>query len=135
MALAKSTRFHRSDRTGNVVIDGLDVVVDDLDRASRLAGLRASRVVTTTAKAMAETMRSMAPVASGRLQRSIEATALDGGRLGLGDLEAEIGPTAFYGHIVERGSVRTSPRPFVEPAGDMHAAAFEAALERVAGDV
>ena len=135
MALAKSTRFHRSNQTGGAVIDGLDVVVDDLNRASRLAGLRASRVVTTTAKAMAETMRQLAPVASGRLQKSIEATAIGGGRLGLGDLEAEVGPTAFYGHIVERGSVRTSPRPFVEPAADIHSAAFAAALERVAGEV
>ena len=135
MALAKSTRFHRSDRTGNVVIDGLDVVVDDLTKASLTAGLRASKVVVDTARAVEETMKQMAPVASGRLRDSIEATDANGGSLGLGSLEAEIGPTMFYGHIVERGSVKTSPRPFVEPAGDMHADAFQTALERVAGDV
>ena len=139
MALAKSTRFHRSDRTGNVVIDGLDVVVDDLARASLTAGLRASHVVVSTAHEMAETMRSMAPIATGTLQRSIVATGPDDAVLGLGDLEAEIGPSksrgGWYGHLVERGTPRTPPRPFVEPAGDLHSMLFEARLQQVAGDI
>ena len=138
MALSKSTRFHRFN-SGAAIIDGIDVVVDDLTKASLTAGLRASQVVTSTARAMAETMREMVPVQSGTLQRSIVATGPDDGTLGLGDLEAEIGPSksrgGWYGHLVERGTIYTPPRPFVEPAADIHAAAFEARMQQVAGDI
>lgn len=135
MALSRSTRFHAATQRQGFVIDGLDVVVDDLNRASRLAGLRASRVVVQTAHEVRETMSQLAPVSTGRLRDSIEATEPGGGRLGLGSLEAEVGPTAFYGHMVEFGTSRVGPRPFVMPAGEAHADTFAERLERVAGDI
>jgi HK97 gp10 family phage protein len=139
VALSTSTRLRQAFAGKGFVIEGLDVVVDDLTTASVTAGLRASRVVRSTAEAIAETMREMVPVQSGTLQRSIVATGPDDTPLSTAILEAEIGPSkrrgGWYGHLVERGTTRTSPRPFVEPAGDLHSALFEVRMQQVAGDI
>ena len=119
-------------------VEGVNELIADLTTAGLRAGLRASRVVKETAEAIAETQRQMVPRQSGRMAKAIEATAPDGSRLGFGNLEAEIGPGGNYGKLaplLEFGTSKTPPKPFVFPAADIHAAAFEAQLQQVAGDI
>lgn len=119
-------------------VEGVNELIADLTTAGRLAGLRASLVVKQTAEAIADTQRQMVPRQSGRMANAIEATAPDGRRLGLGDLEAEIGPGGNYGKLaplLEFGTSKTPPKPFVFPAADLHAVAFETRLQQVAGDI
>jgi HK97 gp10 family phage protein len=49
-----------------------------------------------------------------------------------GTLESEVGPTADYGVYLELGTSRAAPQPFLGPALDKHAPAFERAMEILA---
>jgi HK97 gp10 family phage protein len=73
--------------------------------------------------------RAACPSDSGRLRRSIWYTVR------LGGLSAEVGPFAFYGGMVEFGTSKMGPRPFMGPAADQVAPEFERALGNLGGDV
>lgn len=89
-----------------------------------------SREVVGSARDIRATARSMAPRATGRLAESITATGPRGGPLRAGQsMEAEIGPTVFYGHMVEGGTATQPPQPFMGPASDLH---IPRLVERVA---
>ena len=46
----------------------------------------------------------------------------------------EVGPTAPYGHIIEFGSVRQAPQPYMLPALDRNAERFRIAVVKIAGE-
>lgn len=78
-----------------------------------------SREVVTAARQVRDIARTLAPERSGRLKESIEATGTRGGALVAGkSLNADIGPTVFYGHMVEGGTVKQPPQPYMGPAID-----------------
>jgi HK97 gp10 family phage protein len=135
--LTTSSRFRVSGTRGaeQVIVEGLDAVVDGFDNAGRTAGLRASRVVVDVARQIGQTQRDLVATRSRKTQESIEATTPDGGPLGLGDLEAEIGPTWFVGRFLEFGTVNMAPHAFVFPSADRHLSDFERRLGLVAGDM
>lgn len=57
--------------------------------------------------------KSRVPVDSGDLRNSIHTERIDDGyAVVAGDSDV------FYGHIVEHGSTRTAPRPFLIPAAE-----------------
>jgi HK97 gp10 family phage protein len=107
-----------------------------LNSLSPVARRLASNEIVTTARAIRQTARSLAPRNSGHLAGSIEATGPRGGTLRAGDsLEAEIGPTAFYGGIVEYGGADHGPQPYMDPAADAHANDLEQGIAHIADHV
>lgn len=64
--------------------------------------------------------KAFCPVDTGNLRNSISRDVKG--------LEAEIGPTAAYGHYVEFGTSRMGPHAFMGPSFDRHAGEFEQAL-------
>ena len=70
--------------------------------------------IRNTAEAIASGAQSRVPVDSGALRDSIHVD-----KVGDGSYAVIAGNTkAFYGHIIEHGSVRTPPRPFLVPAAE-----------------
>lgn len=125
----------------DVVIDTSELLdfARHLDEMPQVARRLAANEIVGTARAIRRTARSMAPRASGHLAGSIEATGPRGGTLRAGEsLEAEIGPTAFYGHIVEYGGSGIDsgsghgPRPYMGPAADAHAHDLEQGIANIA---
>ena len=108
----------------------------DLGDGPREFGQLARTVVRKTATDVAKTGKQLAPVDTGNLKSSIGTSDLRA--MGTaGSIEAEVGPTAAYGRYVEQGTSRMAPQPYMGPAADKHAPAFEQALadiaERAAG--
>lgn len=79
-------------------------IVAELDPETKEALQKGAELIVTDAK-------ERVPVDSGDLREAIHTEeAPDGVYVVAGDTRA------FYGHIVENGSVRTPPRPFLVPA-------------------
>ncbi|QFG09554.1 tail completion or Neck1 protein [Arthrobacter phage TripleJ] len=117
---------------------GVDFDVSDINRLSgSLAqaavniGRGAQVVVRKAAIDTERDAKNFAPVDTGNLKSSIGHSDLR--NVGQsGSLEAEVGPTANYGHYVEFGTSRMAPRAFLGPALDRNAPAFAQALEQLA---
>jgi HK97 gp10 family phage protein len=102
----------------------------DIARAAATTGLRAQAVVRKTAYDIEGTAKNLVPVDTGNLKGSIgHSDARSVGRSGT--LAIEIGPTANYGAFVEMGTSRMAPQPFMGPAADTHAPAFEQAMQQL----
>lgn len=95
----------------------------DLSRAGYAAESLARAVVAKSARDLEAAATVAAPVDTGYLRGSI-SSAIRG-------LEAEVGPTANYGHYVEGGTSRMAPQPYLFPALDRVAPSFEAAMGQV----
>lgn len=85
-----------------------------------------SAVVNKSAADVRGRAMANAPVDTGYLRSSIVSE-------NVGDLEAEIGPTANYGGYVEEGTSRMSAQPYMSPALDAVAPAFAQAVAQAAG--
>lgn len=102
----------------------------DITRAARTTGQRAQAVIRKTAIDIEGTAKNLVPVDTGNLKGSIGHSDLRTvGRSG--SLAVEIGPTASYGVFVEQGTSRMAPQPFMSPAADRHAPAFEQAMAQL----
>ena len=109
----------------------------DIAKAAATTGARAQIVVRKTAYDIERTAKNLVPVGKsrpgyvgGNLKNSIgHSDARSVGRSGT--LAIEIGPTAFYGDFVERGTSRMAPRPYMGPAADAHTDAFEQAMRQI----
>lgn len=76
-----------------------------------------------SADAIAEGAKERVPVATGTLRDAIHVEEAEGG------YTVVAGNTdAFYGHIIEHGSTRLPPRPFLVPAAE---AEMDATVERL----
>jgi len=95
----------------------------DLKAGAAGVEAKAPLVVKRTAFDIEATGKVNAPVDTGNLESSI-STDVDG-------LTAEIGPTAEYGGYVEYGTSKMDAQPYMGPATDRHAPAFESALGQV----
>ena len=102
----------------------------DIARAAKTTGARAQIVVRKTAYDIERTAKNKVPVDTGNLKGSIgHSDARSVGRSGT--LAIEIGPTANYGAYVELGTSRMAPQPYMGPAADLHAPAFEQAMQQI----
>jgi HK97 gp10 family phage protein len=114
----------------------------DLAQAGPQTGKRAQIVVRKVAKDIEADAKRMAPrdpkrppkdpsrKVTGNLRNSI--TTSDLRTVGMsGTLSAEVGPTAAYGEYQELGTSTLPPRPFMGPAADRHAPAFEQAMAQL----
>lgn len=98
----------------------------DLGKVGPVTVLRARRAMLKTANDIAATAKGLAPVDTGATRNSIGVT--DRGT------SVEIGPTTDYSPYLEFGTSRMPPRPFMAPALDRHAQAFEQAIDQLASN-
>lgn len=90
-------------------------------------GPAAQMAVRKTALDVEKDAKALAPVDTGNLKGSIGHSDLR--TVGQsGSLEALVGPTADYGVHLEFGTSRMAPQPFMGPALDRQAPAFEQAM-------
>lgn len=103
----------------------LPEIIAELPIAARAAALAGAEKV-------AESAKNRVPVGDGELQKAIHVDEqAEGAYVIAGDKET------WYGHIVEHGSVKMAPRPFLVPALEENRAVIEAtvaaALRRTVG--
>jgi HK97 gp10 family phage protein len=100
-------------------ITGLNRLVVEMATTTGRVGAAAAMAVRKTAYDIEGTSKMFCPVDTGNLRASISTTISGGGRLG--QIQAEIGPTASYGAFVEFGTSRMAPHAYMGPAFDRHA--------------
>lgn len=111
-----------------LAITGINVFVGDVIRHITNLPIQLDRIGAEYARRVQRDARKVVPVDTGRLRDSITVDRLDQGVY-------VIGPEAPYGHIVEFGSVRQSPQPYMLPALDRNTPRFEQAILKVAGQL
>lgn len=112
--------------------DPLRALSADLTTAGRQVGQRARTVIRKAAIDIERDAKALAPVDTGNLKNSIGHSDL---RIGTtGNLVAEVGPTANYGVFLEQGTSRMAAQPFMGPAADRHAPAFEQAMQQLGAE-
>ena len=99
----------------------------DLGKQGYEATRKAQTVVAKSAADIERISKGLAPVDTGALKNSI------GFDIGGGGLEAEIGPTVYYGGYVEFGTRRMAPHAYMGPALDIVGPSFAAAMEEIGG--
>ena len=99
----------------------------DLKKGAAKVEKTAPRVVAKVALDIEATAKVNAPVDTGNLESSITSD-VDG-------LSAEIGPTAEYGGYVEYGTSKMHAQPYMGPATERHAPAFEDALGQIGAKI
>src|SRR5687768_3469076 len=109
-----------------MTLTGMDGLLRALKEIPDVAREELKHVVTLTAFSIAQRMRATVPRSSGLLANSISTSTRGlSGRV-------EIGVGAHYWHFLEYGTVRMEARPFIRPAGELEAPAFEQRLRGVA---
>lgn len=105
----------------------------ELESAGPRVGAKAARAIRRGGKELERTAKQMAPVRSGALKESIEATIYGDGRSG--GITAVVGPTLLYGLFQERGTSHHAASPFMGPALEAVAPDVVSKLQDVAGEV
>lgn len=122
-------------RGSGIVIEGDDLLVQQFTREAVTARPKAGAVVVLFAGKAAERMRSRVPIDEGDLLDSITAdktpTLSPMGAYADAGPDPSANPGAFKGHMIERGTVKMGPRPFVGPAGDETLPEFVEAMKRL----
>jgi len=93
-------------------------------------GAQASALLRKTAFDIEADAKILAPVDTGTLESSISTTITGDGRNG--SMSAEIGPTVEYAIYQEYGTSTQSGTPFMGPAFDRRAPAFNEGLAQLA---
>jgi HK97 gp10 family phage protein len=99
----------------------------ELGQAAATIAEKVSTAVAKTALDIEADAKALCPVDTGYLRGSISSS--------IGRLEAEIGPTAEYGHFLEWGTSRMAPQPYMTPAFDRNEPKLEQAIGQIAGDL
>jgi HK97 gp10 family phage protein len=106
------------------------ISLEQLEQICRIAGQDIDKItapiIRKTAAKVRETQKANVPVRSGRTRDSITASGPDGAPFTPTTTVAEIGPTWWVGRLIEQGTSRQPPRPFVRPSIDPHLDAHEA---------
>lgn len=105
----------------------------DLDRAANRLGKDSSDVVRKTAKAVERAAKSRVEVKTGATRDSITTTIKGSGNAKA--IYANIGPSTLQGRLLEYGTARQSPRPYLGPALDAQSEGFNSAMETLASKV
>lgn len=102
----------------------------ELGTVPKAAGKLAKIVVKKTAKDIEATAKTLAPVDTGNLRSSIKTSDLRG--VSQESPSAEVRASANYAVYQELGTSRMAPQPFMGPAADKHAPAFQEAMAQIA---
>jgi HK97 gp10 family phage protein len=105
----------------------VDRLAADLAAAPAVVAVKAMRVVSDTADAVQQDAQGFAPVLTGELRASIEASAHG--------LTAEVSADAGYAAYVEYGTSDTAPQPFMRPAVDANEGRLADGLSDVASGI
>lgn len=109
-----------------------NISLGELETICRLAGRDIDRIIAPVVKETAykvrKTQYAACPKRSGRTKRSIRATGPGGRWFTPTTVEAEVGPTWWVGRLLESGTVRMAPRPFVSTSYEPHRADHEKRL-------
>lgn len=106
----------------SIDVSELHELAGDLAGAAATVAVGASVAVRSSIDDIVDTARATVEVDSGQTRDSI------GYELDAAGLEAEAGPTTWWAHFVEGGTVRLPPRPFMGPALDAHTPDFVDAI-------
>lgn len=104
---------------------GLNTLIADLAGAGIAVVPRATEVVHDVAHNIEGTGKQFVPVDEGETRDSIGVDEYP--------LAAVIGPTTYWAHFVENGTVYMAPQAFMGPALDRHSHELEVGIARVAG--
>jgi HK97 gp10 family phage protein len=96
----------------------------DFGRIAAQLEPKASAVVRKTAFDIEADAKQRAPVDTGALRNSIQATMT-------GDLSAEVMPGVNYAVFVEYGTSRASAQPYLTPAAEAHRQPFIDAMKAI----
>jgi len=128
-------RISQATRQGGsgIVVEGIDATVTHYTRKAALLRAQAGAVAVNAADRAAQRMRNRVPVDEGDLLDSITADrkpTFDGTAV-YADAgpDPDANPKAFVGPLIEHGTVKMGPRPFVQPAGEETLPEFVAALK------
>lgn len=111
------------------------IVFNKIPELKGRARQRASAAVRKAAFDIEAGAKQRAPVDTGYLKGSIQASGPDGkSELKPGDLGATVGPGADYGIYVELGTRRMAAHPFLGPAAEAVREPFMAAMKRIVDD-
>lgn len=112
-----------------VEIDGLDATVAWFALSATKARAGAPVVAVKSAAKAADRMRAKVPIDEGDLLDSITsdptATLTPAGAYADAGPSRTANPGAFKAHLIERGTVKMGPSPFMQPAGDETLPDFE----------
>ncbi|PZR55226.1 hypothetical protein DNL40_02325 [Xylanimonas oleitrophica] len=108
-------------------VRGIRRMSTDLRQAGQKAGPIVELVVRKATLDVERDAKTGVPVDTGNLRATIssdvQATA--------GSVSGEVGPTANYGLFVELGTSKMAPQPYMGPALDRNAPAFEQAMAQI----
>lgn len=107
----------------------LDHLAADLVATAAKAHAGAVVSVRSTLDDVVDTAKATVDVASGATRDSIGYDLTDAG------LAGEAGPTTWWAHFIEGGTVTLPPRPFMGPALDAHAEGFVDAIADIGVDL
>lgn len=102
----------------------LDTIAASLDEEIDLAMRLAAEAIEAGAK-------SRVPVDSGDLRDSIHVVKQDEGSYSVIAGDSKV----FYGHLVESGTTKTPPRPFLIPAAEAERDNIDSLVRRAFGDL
>jgi HK97 gp10 family phage protein len=107
-------------------LEGFDALKRAFAKAPESVQRHAADVIEKSAFAVAQRMRSLVPVRTGKLKSRIASTATGlNGRVGFSDRDA------FYWKFVEYGTVRMPARPFVRPAAEAESEPYIRAMSAI----
>lgn len=101
----------------------------ELGDVPKVVGQLTKVVVKKTAKDIESTAKTLAPVATGFLRSGIKTSDLR--NVSQESPSAEVVASASYSPYLEFGTSRMAPQPFMRPAADKHADAFEQAMAQI----
>ena len=105
--------------------EGLDKFMKWAENAPNELSDEVKKVVTKTAYQIEATSKSLAPVSTGNLRRSITTNIKDDGEE---SIVAEVGTNVEYAIHVEYGTSKQSAQPFLNSAYLQHKDKFEKAM-------
>lgn len=135
--MARISQASHTGSKGGVVIDGLDVVVRDLNRKALTIRPQAGAVCVAAAAQAAQRMRDKVPIGPPDLHVLDTITAdsrptFDGSVV-YADAgpDPRMGPQAFVARFLEHGTVHMAPQPFVDPSADEQMPLFARAISQL----
>lgn len=97
-------------------LDKLEAKLTGLGPA--VAGRIGTNSLAASARPITTAMRRLVPVKTGKLRKSITSRAIRGNGSLLTRIIGFRSPGRFYSHLVEFGTIKSAPHPFIRPALD-----------------